>query len=138
MNYVERVNEYTHELPCEAYEGDISPSDEWPGGGAISFRSVTMKYQSAAAPVFSNLSFDVAPKTRVGVVGRTGAGKSSLAVALFRELEAISGAICIDGVDVSRVPLHSLRSRLTIIQQEPASHKRQVRGYKLRITSSST
>merc|ERR1719324_481585 len=113
MNYVERVNEYTHELPAEAYDGDVPPPDTWPSGGAISFRNVKMQYASAAAPVFSGLSFDIAPRTRVGVVGRTGAGKSSLAVALLRELELDGGSTCIDGVDVSRVALHALRSRLS-------------------------
>ena len=119
MNDVERVNEYVN-LASERYDDDgAPPSDAWPADGAIVFEEVAMKYASAHRPVFSALSFSIAPRTRVGVVGRTGAGKSSLAVALFRIVELSGGRITIDGVDHTRVPLAALRSRLSIIQQEP-------------------
>ena len=119
MNDVERVNEYVN-LASERYDDDgAPPSDAWPADGAIVFEDVAMKYASAHRPVFSSLSFSIAPRTRVGVVGRTGAGKSSLAVALFRIVELSGGRITIDGVDHTRVPLAALRSRLSIIQQEP-------------------
>ena len=130
MNDVERIDEYTAALPSEAYEAVDDPADaaygphgppptDWPSAGAIEFRGVRLKYASAAVPVFESLTFSIPPRTRVGVVGRTGAGKSSLAVALFRVVELSGGSICIDGVDARRLPLQQLRSSLSIIQQEP-------------------
>ncbi len=122
MNDVERVGEYTTGLATEAYEADPhapSPPEDWPADGAIDFRGVQLKYATASAPIFEALSFSVPPRTRVGVVGRTGAGKSSLAVALFRTVELSAGSIVIDGLDARRVPLQQLRGCLSIIQQEP-------------------
>ena len=96
MNDVERVEEYTHELPTEDYNGTEAdptlllrarfgaPMASWPTEGAVEFCDVRLQYASAHRPIFDGLSFKVAPRTRVGVVGRTGAGKSSLTVALFR------------------------------------------------------
>jgi len=143
MNDVERIAEYTTGLKQEAYElagpaedhsatdnrgtmpllaaghSPPQPPQEWPQDGALEFRSVRLQYATAKAPVFASLSFSVPARTRVGVVGRTGAGKSSLAVALFRVVELSAGRICIDGVDTARVPLQRLRQSLSIIQQEP-------------------
>ena len=96
MNDVERVEEYTHELPTEDYDGaEADPTlllranfgtalALWPSEGAVEFCDVRLQYASAHRPIFDGLSFKVAPRTRIGVVGRTGAGKSSLTVALFR------------------------------------------------------
>ena len=148
MNDVERIDEYTNGLPAEEY-GDAAPSaaegrgagleplaiadgnaaldESWPKHGAIEFRDVSLKYATAAAPVYAGLSFTVPARTRVGVVGRTGAGKSSLAVALFRVVELSSGSILIDGVDARRVPLRRLRSSLSIIQQDPTLFQGTVR-----------
>ena len=77
----------------------------WPLHGAIEFRGVRLHYPSAHTPIFDGLSFVVKPRTRVGVVGRTGAGKSSLTVALFRVVELAAGAVLIDGVDCRSVGL---------------------------------
>eukprot|EP00965_Chrysotila_dentata_P039707 1319724-Pleurochrysis_carterae.AAC.1 len=119
MNDVERVNEFSHRLPLEAYDQGAEPNAEWPSDPTITFESVCMKYPTASAPVFNSLTFSVPAFTRCGVVGRTGAGKSSLAVALFRVVELSSGKIVIGGVDHACVPLQTLRSRMSIIQQEP-------------------
>lgn len=89
MNDVERVNEFSS-LEKEK-QGGVSPEEAWPQHGEIEFRGLEMKYPSASTPVFRNLSFTVPPRKRVGVVGRTGAGKSSLAVALFRVVEPSAG-----------------------------------------------
>ena len=137
MNDVERVDEYTMGLEAELYkdgdrggaggggggeEGGVearaAPPD-WPSQGQIEFKDVRMQYKSAARPVFQSLSFVIPPRTRVGVVGRTGAGKSSLTVALFRVVELSGGAISIDGVDVGALPLRRLRRAMSIIMQEP-------------------
>ena len=100
----------------------------WPRDGRIEFQRLTMAYPSALdRPVFRELSFTVPARTRVGVVGRTGAGKSSLAVALFRIVEPSGGRVAIDGVDYRSVPLATLRSRLSIIQQEPCLFRGTVR-----------
>ena len=130
MNDVERVEEYTHELPTEDYDAtDASAAAAaaaappataaWPSEGAIEFCGVRLQYASATRPIFDGLSFAVAPRTRVGVVGRTGAGKSSLTVALFRVVELAAGRILLDGVDARGLSLTRLRSSLSIIQQEP-------------------
>ena len=118
MNSVERVREYSH-LPIEPQGGEIAPPAAWPTAGRLEVKDLVVGYAPDLPPVLKELSFTVAPGTRVGVVGRTGAGKSSLTLALFRFLEARSGSVVIDGVDVSKIPLHDLRSRLAIIPQDP-------------------
>mmetsp|Transcript_71297 Transcript_71297/g.200904 ORF Transcript_71297/g.200904 Transcript_71297/m.200904 type:complete len:401 (-) Transcript_71297:463-1665(-) len=125
MNDVERVNEFSN-LEKEA-EGGKPPAPSWPANGEIEFRGLQMKYPSASSPVFSNLSFTVPPRKRVGVVGRTGAGKSSLAVALFRVVEPSAGTIMIDGEDYRHIDLRELRRRVSIIQQEPTVFRGTVR-----------
>jgi len=139
MNDVERVEEYTHELPTEDYDGAEAdptlllrarfgaPLASWPTEGALEFCDVRLQYASAHRPIFDGLSFKVAPRTRVGVVGRTGAGKSSLTVALFRVVELAAGRILIDGVDHRGLGLPRLRRALSIIQQEPVLFKGSLR-----------
>lgn len=85
-------------------------------------------YAPDLPPVLKGLTFRVDPNQRVGVVGRTGAGKSSLTLALFRFLEARSGTIHIDGLDISKIKLHDLRSRLAIIPQDPVLFSGTVRS----------
>ncbi|KAM0242892.1 hypothetical protein ACHAP5_007145 [Fusarium lateritium] len=117
MNSTERVVEYT-ELETESLEGE-KPSAAWPTSGAMEINNLEVSYAPDLPPVLKGVSFDVKNNERVGVVGRTGAGKSSLTLALFRFLEARSGSVTIDGLDISKVDLHSLRSRLAIIPQDP-------------------
>ncbi|GKU04827.1 unnamed protein product [Fusarium langsethiae] len=117
MNSTERVVEYT-ELETESLEGE-KPSAAWPTSGTMKIDNLEVSYAPDLPPVLRGISFDVKNNERVGVVGRTGAGKSSLTLALFRFLEARSGSVTIDGLDISKVDLHSLRSRLAIIPQDP-------------------
>ncbi|OIW25895.1 P-loop containing nucleoside triphosphate hydrolase protein [Coniochaeta ligniaria NRRL 30616] len=117
MNAAERIIEYT-ELPTESLEG-INPPAAWPTRGIIEVEDLVVGYAADLPPVLKGLSFSVNSNERVGVVGRTGAGKSSLTLALFRFLEARSGTIHIDGLDISKIKLHDLRSRLAIIPQDP-------------------
>ena len=91
----------------------------WPPHGAIEFKSYWLRYRASLDFVLRNISISIAPGEKVGICGRTGAGKSSLAAALFRMVEAASGSIEIDGVDIAQLDLHTLRSRLTIIPQDP-------------------
>ncbi|QMW46861.1 hypothetical protein G4B11_010340 [Aspergillus flavus] len=114
---VERAMEYT-EVPTENSDGEDAP-DRWPTEGRLSVRSLTVAYSPELSPVLHNITFTVEPGQRLGVVGRTGAGKSSLALALLRCLEAREGAILIDGVDISTIKLHHLRRRLAMIPQNP-------------------
>ncbi|KAG1666137.1 Multidrug resistance-associated protein 5 [Nymphon striatum] len=93
--------------------------ENWPIRGRISFQNVSMRYQPTLLPVLRGVTFDVFPGEKIGIIGRTGAGKSSLGVVLFRLVEISTGLIYIDGIDISTLPLHDLRSKLSIIPQDP-------------------
>ncbi|RAK98898.1 putative ABC bile acid transporter [Aspergillus ibericus CBS 121593] len=120
MNSVERVREYLEvEQEADAVIPDSRPPAKWPSGGAVDFVGYTTRYRPDLDPVLRNVSFNVQPGEKVGIVGRTGAGKSSLALALFRGLEAEKGRIVIDGVDISAIGLRDLRESITIVPQDP-------------------
>ncbi|KAL8693154.1 MAG: hypothetical protein Q9218_001974 [Villophora microphyllina] len=120
MNSVERVKEYMDvEQEAEPIKPDARPPGGWPTQGAIEFDSYSTSYRSDLEPVLNNVTFSVQPGERVGIVGRTGAGKSSLALALFRGLEAEKGKIVIDGVDIGLIGLQDLREAITIVPQDP-------------------
>lgn len=120
------VIEY-NELPTETLDGK-SPPAAWPTSGAIEVDDLVVSYAPDLPPVLKGLTFSVGNNERVGVVGRTGAGKSSLTLALFRFLEARSGTVHIDGLDISTIKLHDLRSRLAIIPQDPVLFSGTVRS----------
>lgn len=117
---MERILEYTNDLPQEApavVQGR-RPSPGWPTDGALNVENLTVQYPNTEAPVIRGMTFRVEPRTRVGIVGRTGAGKSSLTAALFRLVEPSAGSVVtIDGVDALSVGLEDLRSRLAIVPQ---------------------
>ncbi|CAG2109404.1 unnamed protein product [Medioppia subpectinata] len=117
---VERCLEYT-ETPLEAlwHKPDEQPPPEWPQNGCITFESYSTRYREGLDLVLKEISFHINAGNRVGVVGRTGAGKSSLTLALFRLIESTNGLIKIDGIDISKLGLYDLRSRITIIPQDP-------------------
>ncbi|KAM7200448.1 P-loop containing nucleoside triphosphate hydrolase protein [Rhypophila sp. PSN 637] len=125
MNAAERIIEYT-ELSTESLDG-TSPPAAWPTEGRIEVHDLVVGYASDLPPVLKGISFNVNRTERIGVVGRTGAGKSSLTLALFRFLEARSGTVYIDGIDISKIKLHDLRSRLAIIPQDPVLFSGSVR-----------
>ncbi|XP_056631845.1 probable multidrug resistance-associated protein lethal(2)03659 isoform X2 [Diorhabda sublineata] len=117
MTSVERIQEYT-ELSHEV-EGDVEdPPSDWPRYGQIEFNKVYLRYSKNLPVTLRNISMVINSEEKVGVVGRTGAGKSSLIQALFR-LAFTEGSILIDGIDTSTVPLNKLRSKISIIPQEP-------------------
>ncbi|CAG2109458.1 unnamed protein product [Medioppia subpectinata] len=118
---VERCLEYT-ETPTEAewYNEGTKPSPDWPERGEIKFSEYSTRYREGLDLVLKKITLEVRPKEKVGIVGRTGAGKSSLTLALFRLIEPVDGSIFIDGVDIKTLGLYDLRSRITIIPQDPA------------------
>ncbi|PNF26812.1 hypothetical protein B7P43_G17381 [Cryptotermes secundus] len=121
MTSVERVLEYSRiekEPSLESPPGR-KPKDDWPSQGVIMFDKVFLTYSKDEPPVLKNVSFVLRPAEKVGVVGRTGAGKSSLIAALFRLADISSGQIQIDGIDIASIGLHDLRSKISIIPQEP-------------------
>ncbi|XP_011699220.1 PREDICTED: multidrug resistance-associated protein 1 isoform X8 [Wasmannia auropunctata] len=117
---VERIKEYSEtdqEAPWKNTE--YTPSKEWPKHGRVDFKDFKVRYREGLDLVLHGLTFSVLGGEKIGIVGRTGAGKSSLTLALFRIIEAAQGKILIDDVDISKLGLHDLRSRLTIIPQDP-------------------
>lgn len=128
MNATERIHYYGTELPEEAaLRTDAQVPPTWPEHGAIEFRNVSMRYRPGLPLVLKDLSLAIPGGSRVGIVGRTGAGKSSITVSLFRLTELASGSILIDGVDIARIGLATLRSKLSIIPQDPTLFKGTVR-----------
>ena len=120
MNSVERVKEYLDvEQEAKAVIPENRPAGNWPRHGEVQFINYSTRYRSNLDPVLKNLSFNIKPAEKVGIVGRTGAGKSSLALALFRGLEADHGKILIDGVDIGLIGLQDLRESITIVPQDP-------------------
>lgn len=105
--------------PKSTDQTSTSLAEMWPSQGAIEFRDFSTRYRPNLDLVLKSINFIVLPGERVGVVGRTGAGKSSLTLALFRILERASGKIIVDGRDIADLGLHSIRSRMTIIPQDP-------------------
>jgi len=139
MTAVERALEYTKlkpEAPLESSDGKIifpttimrsfisnsflvdnRPPKDWPSGGEILFQNVTLRYEEKK-DVLKNLNFAIRSKEKIGIVGRTGAGKSSIIAALFRLTEP-EGNIFIDGIKINDIGLHDLRKNISIIPQEP-------------------
>ncbi|KAB8337215.1 hypothetical protein FH972_021517 [Carpinus fangiana] len=128
MNSTERIHYYGTHLEEEAALHGVQVPDEWPQAGAIDFEDVQMRYRQGLPLVLKGLDLKVRGGERIGVVGRTGAGKSSIMSTLFRLVELSGGSIKIDGIDISTVGLQDLRSRLAIIPQDPTLFKGTVRS----------
>ncbi|KAI2637307.1 metal resistance protein YCF1 [Xylaria nigripes] len=118
---VERILEYAR-LPSEAPEiiPRHRPPVAWPANGAVQFRNYSARYREGLDLVLKNINLDIKSHEKIGVVGRTGAGKSSLTLSLFRLIEADAGQISIDDLDTSTIGLLDLRRRLAIIPQDAA------------------
>ena len=115
---VERLKEYSMiEQEAPWIWPDNRPEKTWPQVGMMEFEDYGMRYREDTPLVVENISVKVDGGQKVGIVGRTGAGKSTLTVALFRLVEAALGKIKIDGKDISKIGLHDLREKLTIIPQ---------------------
>lgn len=116
---VERVGQYLRDLEEEPQDGTLLPPFGWPFSGVLEFSGVTLRYREGHPAALKDVSFAAPMGAKVGVVGRTGAGKSSLLQALFRLVPVESGHIFIDGVDVTKVSPKEVRQRLAVIPQEP-------------------
>lgn len=122
MNSVERLIFYADKIPQEEnpeIQGLTPQKEVWPLSGKLEFDNVSMLYRPGLPPVLKNLSFKVQAAEKIGVCGRTGAGKSSIMATIFRLHELDSGAILYDNMDISKLSLTALRSNISIIPQEP-------------------
>jgi ABC-type multidrug transport system fused ATPase/permease subunit len=128
MNSVERLRYYGTELEQEAPLKTIEVRKTWPEKGEIIFDNVEMRYREGLPLVLQGLSMHIKGGERIGIVGRTGAGKSSIMSTLFRLVELSGGHITIDGLDISTIGLQDLRSRLAIIPQDPTLFRGTVRS----------
>uniref|UniRef100_A0A4W3JIZ9 ATP-binding cassette, sub-family C (CFTR/MRP), member 9 n=1 Tax=Callorhinchus milii TaxID=7868 RepID=A0A4W3JIZ9_CALMI len=121
MGAVKKVNSFLN-IESENYEGTIDPAqvpEDWPQQGEIKIQDLCVRYDSSLKPVLKHVKAFITPGQKVGICGRTGSGKSSLSLAFFRMVDIFEGKIVIDGIDISKLPLHTLRSRLSIILQDP-------------------
>ena len=126
MVSTERLLEYSDLTPegQKTADSKVELPDAWPSAGHIQIKNMSLQYPGSSRFVLNGITIDIPAGTRIGIVGRTGAGKSSFIQALFRLFEATpEDAICVDGVFISKLKLKDLRSRLAIIPQEPFCFK---------------
>ncbi|KZW03602.1 P-loop containing nucleoside triphosphate hydrolase protein [Exidia glandulosa HHB12029] len=128
FNSIERVAEYV-ELPSEPPRiTHTRPPPTWPSaGGGIEFDAVVVKYAADLDTVLKSVTFKIKPKEKIGLVGRTGSGKSTMALSLFRFVDPAEGKIVVDGIDITSIGVQDLRSRLTLIPQDAVLFKGTIR-----------
>ena len=119
LNSVERVQEYLEleQEPSDSVD-NYHPPAAWPTTAAIEVKDLVIRYAPELDPVLHGVSFATKGHEKIGIVGRTGSGKSTMALSFFRFLEASSGSISIDGIDIAKLGIHDLRTQLTIIPQD--------------------
>uniref|UniRef100_A0A673ICG9 ATP-binding cassette sub-family C member 9-like n=1 Tax=Sinocyclocheilus rhinocerous TaxID=307959 RepID=A0A673ICG9_9TELE len=121
MAAVKKVNSFLS-TESENYEGSMDVSqvpEDWPQHGEIKIHDLCVRYDTMLKPVLKHVNAHINPGQKVGICGRTGSGKSSLSLAFFNMVDVFEGKIVIDGIDICKLPLQTLRSRLSIILQDP-------------------
>uniref|UniRef100_A0A671X6J4 ATP-binding cassette, sub-family C (CFTR/MRP), member 8 n=1 Tax=Sparus aurata TaxID=8175 RepID=A0A671X6J4_SPAAU len=121
LGSVKRINGLLKTEP-ENYEGLLTVTqvpDGWPRQGEIKIQNLSVRYDTTLKPVLKNVNAHINPGQKVGICGRTGSGKSSFSLAFFRMVDMFEGRIVIDDIDIAKLPLQTLRSRLSIILQDP-------------------
>ncbi|CAL8358703.1 unnamed protein product [Lota lota] len=121
LGSVKRINGLLQTEP-ENYEGLLTASqvpDGWPQQGEIQIQNLSVRYDATLKPVLKNVNAHIRPGEKVGICGRTGSGKSSFSLAFFRMVDMFEGRIMIDNIDIAKLPLQTLRSRFSIILQDP-------------------
>lgn len=129
MVAIERISEYSR-MPTERphfIPGNDPPAD-WPQAGAIEMHNVSLRYRPGLPLVLKSVTLSIPARCKLGIVGRTGAGKSSMVLALLRLVEIESGTVHIDGVNVANIGLHALRSKVSVIPQDPVLFSGTVRS----------
>ena len=127
MNGVERIKEYVDTVkPEPPMHTDVHPPENWPSEGAIEIKDAKLRYRDGPL-VMKGVNLSVKPHEKVGVVGRTGAGKSTMMIALFRITDLCEGSIEIDGMDLGKLGLEDVRRALCIIPQDPVLFSASVR-----------
>ncbi|CAH6720013.1 oligomycin resistance ATP-dependent permease Yor1p [[Candida] jaroonii] len=121
MTSVERICDFAIDLKEEGryHITETDPGSQWPSEGSLVFKNVSLAYRPGLPLVLKNLNANIKGREKIGICGRTGAGKSSIMTALYRIAELSEGKIEIDGVDISTLGLNELRSKLSIIPQDP-------------------
>lgn len=125
---VERIVEYCDLIPEAPSIIESNRPKNWPLIGSIEFNNYSTKYRDNLDPVLKDITVSIKPKEKIGIVGRTGAGKSTLTLSLFRLLEAATGSIIIDGIDISKIGLSDLRRNLAIIPQDAQAFEGTIRA----------
>ena len=125
MISVERILEYVRDKESDETRTLVSrmPSSNWPTKGQISLRELCFRYKKNSPPVINNLSLDIDDHEKIGIIGRTGSGKSSIFMALLRMAPIDAGSVFIDEVDISEISLKELRSKITNIPVRKISRK---------------
>ncbi|PTB69610.1 P-loop containing nucleoside triphosphate hydrolase protein [Trichoderma citrinoviride] len=120
LGAVTRIKTFEETTPSELLpKENYVPPAEWPSRGSIDFVNLSVQYDSNSHPVLTNITLSIAPSQKLGLVGRSGSGKSSLIQALFRMANTPSGAILLDGIDISTIPKPLVRQRLSCLTQDP-------------------
>ncbi|XP_015278733.1 PREDICTED: ATP-binding cassette sub-family C member 8, partial [Gekko japonicus] len=121
LGAVKRINGLI-KTDAENYDGLLSPAQipqNWPDQGEIQIQNLSVRYDSTLKPVLKHVNAHISPGQKIGICGRTGSGKSSFSLAFFRMVDSFEGKIIIDDIDIAKLPLQTLRSRLSIILQDP-------------------